>query len=91
MSSATAFGRVIRAITVAGSLCALGIAVAALGGCTAPHPYISEGDQKSVAVAYGGRIDDALPLARQYCARFERTPKLVDSAPDVAYFDCVPQ
>ena len=76
-----------RSIVVA--FLALGAVGATLGGCAGPHPYVSEGDDKSVAVNDGGNIESALPLARQYCARFERMPKLVDSGPDVAYFDCV--
>ena len=80
-----------RPVAIIRPLLALAVAGAALSGCSTPHPYISEGDHKSVTVNYGGNIDSALPLARQYCARFERTPKLVDSGPDVAYFNCVPR
>ncbi|MGC2413162.1 MAG: hypothetical protein WA459_10760 [Stellaceae bacterium] len=63
---------------------------AALTGCTGPQPFISEGDANSVEVAYTGDIADALPLARQHCAQFERVPRLVDVGGGAALFNCVP-
>ncbi|HEV2335568.1 MAG TPA: hypothetical protein VGS13_08735 [Stellaceae bacterium] len=62
---------------------------AALSGCVEPHPFIVEGDAKSVSVTYSGDVANALPLARQHCAQFERVPQLVDPGVDTAEFDCV--
>jgi hypothetical protein len=74
------------------SIAAIALALAAgaaLTGCTGPHPYISEGDANSVEVAYPGDVQNALPLARQHCAQFERVPRLVDAGAGTALFNCV--
>lgn len=78
-----------RPIAILALMLAAGAAAAALSGCTAPHPYVREGDEKSVEVAYGGDVASALPLARQHCAQFQRTARLVDPGVDLAIFDCV--
>ena len=62
---------------------------AALTGCAGPHPFITEGDAKSVSVTYTGDVANALPLAREHCAQFERVPQLVDPGVDTAEFNCV--
>ena len=66
-------------------------AAAALSGCNGPHPYVREGDQKSVQVGYSGDVATAWPLARRHCAQYDRVPRLVDPGLVVAYFDCVPR
>jgi hypothetical protein len=74
------------------SIAAVALALAAgatIAGCTAPHPFIREGDANSVEVAYTGDVANALPLARQHCAQFERVPRLVDAGAGAALFDCV--
>lgn len=77
--------RSIAAVSLALATCAAG---AALSGCTS-HPYIVQGDAKSVEVSYGSDVARALPLARRHCAQFERVPRLVDSGAELALFDCV--
>jgi hypothetical protein len=74
------------------SIAAIALALAAgavLTGCTGGHPYISQGDANSVEVAYSGDVANALPLARQHCAQFERVPRLVDAGDGDALFKCV--
>lgn len=79
----------IRPIGAKLSRLALAVAAAAVSGCTGPQAFISQGDAKSVTVGFAGDIASAWPLARQYCAQFERVPHLADKDLDVAYFDCV--
>ncbi|HKS88767.1 MAG TPA: hypothetical protein VJR70_04945 [Stellaceae bacterium] len=62
-----------------------------LSACAGPHPFVREGDEKSVQVAYSGDVASAWPLARRHCAAYERVPRLTDTSLDTAYFDCVPQ
>jgi hypothetical protein len=61
----------------------------AVAACSGPHPFVRQGDTKSVEISYSGDVSTALPLARQHCARFERVPRLVNAGPDIADFDCV--
>ena len=67
------------------------VALAVASGCTAPHPYVNAGDRNSVEIGYGGDVDSAQPLARQFCEQFDRTPRLTDAADNIAHFDCVPR
>jgi hypothetical protein len=77
-------------MTTPSAVVALALAAgAALAGCTGPQPFISEGDANAVEVAYTGDVANALPLARQHCAQFERVPRLVDVGGGAALFDCV--
>jgi len=61
----------------------------ALFGCTGAHPFVREGGANSVEVTFSGNVANALPLAREHCARYERVPRLVASEADLAIFDCV--
>lgn len=79
----------IRTIEAKLSRLALAIATAVLPGCAGPHAFVSQGDANSVTVGFTGDVANALPLARQHCAQFERVPRLADKDLDVAYFDCV--
>lgn len=71
---------------------ALALAVAASGvvlaACSGPHPAVVEGDATSVEVRYAGDVGTTLPLAKEYCARYERVPRLVDPGLDIAIYDC---
>jgi hypothetical protein len=70
-------------------IAAFALLAALASGCTAPHPYVRTGDQSSVEIGYGGNIESAQPVARQFCAQFDRMAQLADVGPDIAYFDCV--
>ncbi len=61
----------------------------ALTGCNGPHPFVRQGDADSVDVYYGGDVASAWPVARRYCAQYERVPQLAEADPDVASFKCV--
>lgn len=65
--------------------------VAALvGGCaTDAHDAIMEGTPNAVAISYAGDLSDTAPLARQYCARYERVPVFLRSADNRAYYYCL--
>jgi hypothetical protein len=71
-----------------GALIAAG---AALTACERPHAFIASTDEKSVQVNFYGDIAEAWPLARQYCGRYQRTPRLsyTDATIGMAVFDCV--
>lgn len=72
-------------ICVFAVLMAIGVALA---GC-ATQPFVASGDQKSVQVDFYGDVSAAWPLARQYCAQYQRTAKLSDSGDGIAVFDCL--
>jgi hypothetical protein len=78
-----------RSIAAFALALAAGAASAGLSGCTGPHPFARSGDANSVEVVYSGDAASALPVARQYCARFARVPRLVNTGADIAVFDCV--
>jgi hypothetical protein len=58
--------------------------------CVGPKPFLLQGDAGSAQVGYSGTIDDATPVARQHCARYERVPRFVEAGENIAFFDCVP-
>jgi hypothetical protein len=76
-----------NAVVTAVALTALAVA----GGCTAPHPFVNAGNQNAVEIGYGGNVESAQPLARQFCEQYDRTARLAQAGPDIAYFDCVPR
>jgi len=47
------------------------------------------GDINQVRIQYYGDIDATLPLARQYCAQFERVPQRRDSDVDDVTYACI--
>ena len=59
-----------------------------LCGCLSPKPLLRAGDATSAEIMYSGDVADALPLARQHCAEYGRVARLVDTAPQMAYFAC---
>ncbi|HTW53721.1 MAG TPA: hypothetical protein VME45_17655 [Stellaceae bacterium] len=69
----------------------LGLMLAALlGGCSAPHrDTVMQGDANGVTVNYFGDLAETLPLARQFCARYERVPVLHETKNENAYYFCV--
>ena len=74
----------LRDVLIAGALGA-----AALTGCAGPTATIRGGNANSVEINYAGDVARTLPLARQYCARYERVPRLADPGLDIAIYDCV--
>jgi hypothetical protein len=76
-------------LTGAAAIAALFIAGAALADCATPRPFVASGDSKSVQVDYYGDLSATWPLARQYCAGYQRTAKFSYSGDDIAVFDCV--
>jgi hypothetical protein len=75
-------------IAVALTLAASGLG-SALAGCTAPHPYIRDGNANSVEITYSGDVASTLALATKHCSQFERVPRLADTGMDFAIYDCV--
>lgn len=69
----------------------LGLTLAAMvGGCAAPHhDTVMQGDANGVVVNYFGDVAETLPLARQFCARYERVPVLHGTRDENAYYFCV--
>jgi hypothetical protein len=68
---------------------AIGAGAIALAACTGSQPFLRAGNPSSAEVAYAGDVASALPIARRHCAQFEKMPRLVETAGDTAYFDCV--
>jgi hypothetical protein len=57
-------------------------------GCLERPAFLRDGNATSAQVMYSGDVASALPVAKQHCAGYGRVPRLVDTAPDVAYFAC---
>jgi hypothetical protein len=64
------------------------IAAAALGGCLVGQPALQHGDEKSAEILYSGDVASTLPIAKRYCAGYERVARLVDTTPGIAYYAC---
>jgi hypothetical protein len=63
---------------------------APLGGCALPHPAtVMQGNANGVAINFVGDVAETLPLARQFCARYERVPVLHETKEENAYYFCV--
>ena len=63
---------------------------APVGGCAAPyHDTLMQGNANGVAINFVGDVAETLPLARQFCARYERVPVLHETKDDNAYYFCV--
>ena len=58
-------------------------------GCTAPKPFLLQGDASAAQVGFTGDIDAAALVAKQHCARYERVPRFLEAEENVAFFDCV--
>ena len=59
-----------------------------LAGCLEQRSFLRTGNATSAEVMYSGDVTHALPIAKQHCAGYGRVPRLVDTAPGIAYFDC---
>ena len=68
----------------------LGICVlsGALAGCLEQRSFLRSGNATSAEIMYSGDVAHALPIAKQHCAGYGRLPRLVDTAPGIAYFAC---
>ena len=71
-------------------LCTTAISVS-LWGCLGSTPLLQAGDASSAEIMYSGDVENALPLAKQHCASYGRVPRLVETAPQIAYFACDPR
>lgn len=65
-------------------------ALAGLAACLNQRPVLQAGDPTSAQIMYSGDVANAVPIARQHCAGYARVPRLVDTAPGIAYFACDP-
>jgi hypothetical protein len=72
-----------------GKALAAGVLAAALAGCLQAQNHVMTGDQNQVRIQYYGDIDATVPMARQYCAQFERVPQRRDSDVDSVTYACV--
>lgn len=70
---------------------ALGAMLSACGGSSAVGfgPFVRGSTADEVEIGFSGDVANAMPLARQHCAQFERVPRLVGPTLDGALFDCV--
>jgi hypothetical protein len=64
--------------------------VGTVTACNGPKPFVREGEADRVEIGYSGDVATAVPVARQYCARFGRSARLAEPGLDIALFDCVP-
>jgi len=67
------------------------IAGAVLVGCLVGQPALQHGDEKSAEILYSGDVASTLPVAKRYCAGYERVARLVDTTPGLAYYACDPR
>ena len=58
-----------------------------LGSC-ADRPFLSAGTPDSAEVGYSGDLAAATEVAKEHCARYEKVPRYLDSAEDIAFFAC---
>jgi len=59
-------------------------------GCALPyHDAVMQGNVNEVVISYGGEVAKTLPLAQQFCARYERIPVLHETKENNAYYFCV--
>ena len=70
-------------------LCIFGLS-AGMAGCLEQRSFLRSGDATSAEIMFSGDVAHALPIAKQHCAGHGRVPRLVDTAPDIAYFACDP-
>jgi len=59
-----------------------------LAGCLEQRSFLRSGNATSAEIMYSGDVAHALPIAKQHCAGYGRVPRLVDTAPGIAYFAC---
>ena len=63
---------------------------ALLGACALPHQDAAiQGNADGVIINYFGDVAETLPLARQHCAQYERTPVLRETQDNNAIYRCV--
>jgi hypothetical protein len=67
----------------------LALAGAPAVACTGPKPFLLQGDANSAQVGFAGDIAGATLVAKQHCAQYERVPRFLEAAEDIAFFDCV--
>lgn len=63
------------------------LAGSAIWGC-AEKPYLSAGDAGSAEVGYSRDLAAATAVAHEHCARYDKVPRYLDSAENIAYFAC---
>ncbi|MBV8120566.1 MAG: hypothetical protein JO081_11600 [Alphaproteobacteria bacterium] len=54
----------------------------------AGQPFLSAGTPDSAEVGYSGDLAAATEVAKEHCARYEKVPRYLDSAEDIAFFAC---
>jgi hypothetical protein len=59
----------------------------AVGGCVS-KPFLSAGNATSAEVGYAGNLAAATEVAREHCARYDKVPRYLDSAENIAFFAC---
>ena len=66
------------------------IVMAAVCAACTTQPRLMHGDAKGAQVEYDGNdLAAATVIAKAHCARFERVPRYLETALDIAWFDCV--
>lgn len=73
----------------AARLLALAVLGATVGCAQDTHNAIMQGNANEVVISYYGDLSKTEPLARQYCARYERDPVFLTSKENNAYYFCV--
>jgi hypothetical protein len=77
-----------QGVELRSSVAVLALAAAVLAGCMEHHPMIMESDVDSLRIGYAGDVAGTLPMARHYCAQYERVAHLIDSGAGNAYYKC---
>jgi hypothetical protein len=67
---------------------ALLLLLCAITDCSGPKPYLLYGDANSATVGYASDPATTLPIAKAFCARYERVPRLLQAQQNYAYYQC---
>jgi hypothetical protein len=64
------------------------VAIAEVAAGCAAKPFLSAGNANSAQVGYSIDLAAATEVAREHCARYEKVPRYLDSADNIAFFAC---
>lgn len=67
------------------------LAGAIVAGCAPREDRVMAGNADTVAIRFSGDVRQTLPLARQYCAQYERVPQQRDINDDIVNYACIRQ
>lgn len=64
------------------------VAIAGIAAGCAAKPFLSAGNANAAEVGYSTDLAAATEVAKEHCARYEKVPRYLDSADNIAFFAC---